>query len=407
MGILLIVLALLIFYKRKFNSHQLSPSHFIVLCYIGLLVLSFVFTVFLKMETPEYHFFSLIYFLLCLFALFIPLVKHHGRCADFRVDDRFMVFISYIIVFGGLINIYYNLSNHSIAEIAMDFGAARAEYYANTDGTGIATKLVDRIAINLFPLMAFALPLSLYNLVNKRKCMAVLLFIASLSYITNSLVIASRQELFLWVGSAVIAFLMYKDYLPSKATKIITLLFSSIIIVVGIVIGIITFSRFSDRAFESLFGYAGVQPFNSAYFLENLSSQCRWGQVNFSTYLGRPYIYQLNEVFNSAEYLNVFGTVVGSLYLDFGYFTVVFAFLFANVINKILSYFASIGSFLYYYTYVLYANFMFAGIFYNRYQTPSMMKPLLAVGVCLLLYEIFLRRKKNYINSPRTNQITN
>jgi oligosaccharide repeat unit polymerase len=355
-------------------------------------------------EIRDYSYFSMLYFFLCLLVLFIPLVYHSGLLINYPLSKQFVRIFSIIVIISGFLNIYYNLSTHTLAEIVIDFGAARAEYYENTDGTGVQTNPVFWLAINLFPLLFFALPLSFYNFSRKKKKQAILLLIASFAFFTHAIVEASRQELFLWIGNAVISFLMYRDAFSTKTKVVLYSTLGVVGVVLVVLIGLITFSRFGGDGegdvLASVFGYFGSQPFNAASFLELLQSQELWGRANFSTLLGMPYVYQLNDVLNAPIYLNVFGTIVGHFYLDFGYLTLFFCVIYAWFFKRILDYFYAHKCVLYYYVYIIYVNLMFAGLFYNRFNSPGMIKPFTAFGIILFMYDIITHSKRNRVSVP-------
>lgn len=242
--------------------------------------------------------------------------------------------------------------------------------------------------------------MAMYQLSKRQnRILGILLIIVSSSSLISSLKIAERQGILLYIGNVLFSYLIFKnDFSKSIRNKI--LLISAIILGLSItLIGAISFSRFgedSDTLISSLVDYSGIQPFNAAYFLEKLHNQALGGRLNFPFLTRTPMILQINDEISAAEYLNVFGSIVGSYYLDFGYFTVFVIIFVAILFYRLMNIFKRKGSLLFFYFYCLYFNIMFIGVFYNKYNSPPEIRNLILLGVIIWCTEKISQAQNSY-----------
>ena len=277
--------------------------------------------------------------------------------------------------------------------------AARNEYYSTYGELEVATTISERVASNIVPIIFMCWPIAMYQLSRgHNKKLGILLIIVSCSSLIDSLKIAERQGLILYIANALFSYLIFKDdFSKSTRKKIVTIS----ILIIGLLVtlvGAITISRFgdnNDRLLVSLANYSGVQPFNAAYFLEELNSQALGGKLNFPFLTGTPMILILNDEITSSEYLNVFGSIVGSYYLDFGYLSIIPIAIVSGLFLGLMKIFKRKGSFIFFYIYCLYFNIMFVGIFYNKYNSPPHIRNIILLGILIIVLEKIYRVNAN------------
>lgn len=346
----------------------------------------------------DYSYFSMIYYIVCLVIFLVPLLKNTGGSESFSFPRQTSKIISCILIALGLISLFFELKDFNLSELMVNWLAARNEYYSDYGNFEIATSLSERISSNIKPLMFMCWPLAMYQLSRgKNKTLCILLIIVSCSSLFSSLKIAERQGLILYMANILFSYLIFKNEFSKKVRK--KILSFSVIILGALItlIGAITLSRFGEddsSLIESLANYSGVQSFNAAYFLEELHTQALGGKLNFPFLTGSPMILILNDEINSSEYLNVFGSIVGSYYLDFGYYSIFVIVLVSTLFMVLMKSLKKKRTLLYFYVYCLYFNMMFIGIFYNKYNSPPHIRNLILLGIFILVLENILRSKK-------------
>lgn len=393
MLVILLFLIIWFYYRMERKRQGFTPSVLVMLVFIGSLFLSCIYYFY---NSSLYHFgiISTIYYALSLIMFFLPLSFFSGKMDDVQLPKKTLDFFSWIIIVGGAIYIIITISNINIVEVLMNWGDMRGEYYKEYGDSKIATNIYERIASNIYPLLFFALPLAFYHYSHGNRKMSTLLFIASTSLLVYGFSIAARQEFVLWILGFASSFLMFNRGLSKKNIKKMIIISTILVGGVGAILYIATMSRFGETdALGSLFGYTAAQPYNAGYFLEKLGSQRLWGQANFCYLVGKPYITEYNNVINSPEFLNVFGSIVGSYYLDFGYFSLFFIILVAVFFVSFMRYFKKRGSILFFYMYVIYLNMMIVGVFYNKYVDPPSVRAFFLIGLLLYFYEQFTSKK--------------
>lgn len=356
--------------------------------------------VFYKKDIYEYSYFSMIYYVVCLTIFFIPFLRFSGTSQSFSFPKQSVNILSYILIWLGTIALFFELKDFSLSELMTNWLAVRSEYYSDYGNFEIATTLSERIASNIKPWLFLCWPMAMYQLSKRQnRILGILLIIVSSSSLISSLKIAERQGILLYIGNVLFSYLIFKnDFSKSIRNKI--LLISAIILGLSItLIGAISFSRFgedSDTLISSLVDYSGIQPFNAAYFLEKLHNQALGGRLNFPFLTRTPMILQINDEISAAEYLNVFGSIVGSYYLDFGYFTVFVIIFVAILFYRLMNIFKRKGSLLFFYFYCLYFNIMFIGVFYNKYNSPPEIRNLILLGVIIWCTEKISQAQNSY-----------
>lgn len=398
---IVILLVLLYLFRRSYRKHGVSPSLFVVATFLLSTVLGFLYLAMYGKEVYSYSYFSMIYYASTLAVLLFPLLKFPGFASSFTFPQPITNYLSYFLILGGFVSLYSSLQDFSFAEMAGNWAEVRAGYYDTWNDFEIATSLHERIEVNVSPLLYLCPPLAFYYLSKNKKAMGFLLILASLTTLIESIKIAERQDLLLWLVDYAMAYIMFYNNLSSgfrKTVFVVSAISGSLIV---ILIATITLARFGegDDLIRSLYSYSAVQPFNAAYFLENLSDQSLGGRLNFSFIVGGKLITEINDHIRTATFLNSFASIVGSYYKDFGYYTIFVACVVSFIFYQIISFAIIKKSLLAFYFYCLYFNIMFAGVFYNKYSSPILFRMIVFLAVLIILYEnLFPKNKriKNY-----------
>lgn len=395
---LLLLFVLIYISARMYKKRGITSSLIIVLAYLLSTILGIVYKYLYPKEIEDYSCFSMIYYTVCLFIFLIPLIKNNVDRNAFVFPEKSTKILTIIIILGGFTVIYSDIMNFDVGRIGMSWVEQRNDYYQNYQDDIIATTWYDRIASNIRHLMVLSLPLFYYQLSKGNKVFAVLLGVSSLSILANSIMNASRQEFILWLGGAVYSFYMFKKSMSDKTIRHVKVVMG---VTGGMVVSLIvaiTLSRFgSDTGHDTLslfLNYSGVQPYNAAQFLEKLNSQAQWGNINFPFLKGIPAIKVINDYINAPFYLNVFGSLVGSFYLDFGYYSIFFIVLYSLFFDGLLSYYKKRKSLAYFYLYFFYCDIVFSGMFYYRYISSERIRMIFLVLILIICFDFIISRRK-------------
>lgn len=396
---LIILAVLLIIARRKYKETGTTGTLIILYSFILSTFLGVVYKILFPNQVGQYSIFSMLYYLICLILFFVPLLKNNIGWESFYFPEKSTRIISIILIIGGFVVLYSSIVNFDMNRLNMSLLEQRNEYYQNYhEDAVIATRWYDRISSNIRHLMILSIPLFYYYLCKNEKKYAVLLGSASLSLLAMSIMNASRQEFILWVGCTLYSYFLFRSGLNEKTkhgVKLFLWIFGGLSIAAVVAI---TLSRFGAgtgyNTWNVFFQYSGAQPYNAARFLEELHSQAQWGKINFPYLWGSGYVKEINDYIESPFYLNVFGSLVGSFYLDFGYFTVFFVFIYSLLFDKLLSFYKRKNSFAYFFLYNIYCDIIFSGMFYYRYITSERIRILVFVLFLIIIIDNSYSKKK-------------
>jgi hypothetical protein len=190
-------------------------------------------------------------------------------------------------------------------------------------------------AAYLFSLM---MPLGFYWIATRRRwLLGTALLAASCSYVVFVLSHVGRDALIIWGSAFAFNLLLFLRNLSARAKTLLLVSCSVMVSILAILFYMITVDRFSaqnEKAIYTYASYAGQSPIHfSEWFLGD--RPLYYGQYNFNIF------YRLGSLFGVTEwnqefvrdaaqetmvsekyYLNVFASIVGSVFLDFGYGTI-------------------------------------------------------------------------------------
>lgn len=386
---ILIAAVVLFFLIKIYRKQGVSPSLFLVASYFLVTLLGFSYMSMYEKEVYDYQYFSMLYYATCLAILFMPLLKISGFSYMMTFPPKVVKIVSIILIITGILSIYFTIVGFDFAKFALGWSEIRGEYYQETEaGLEASKNIFDRITWNFAFILYLAMPLGVQQLAQGNKKIGIMLLLSSFSIVVSSIVDAERQDLVTWIAGAIFSYLMWKNEMSRKVKKILRNSFVIIGVLIICLIVSITLSRFEDKDFwESFYAYAGMQPINAAYFLEKLSNQAQWGKINFPLFTGTNYVLLLNDIINAPISLNIFGSMIGSFYLDFGYLTIVIVTIISLFFYHLIHHAQRRHSFLAFYLYVTYFTMLFGGIFYFKFNSPPQERMVIMMGILIVLLE--------------------
>ena len=386
----ILLFVLVRYYKKK----GLTPSLFVIFVFLLSSGMTLVYA-WSGDVTNQSNLFTDIYYILNLLFFYIPLLNNNIVSKEAYFPSQVVSTLSYILIISGGITLWSVISNINLAETIENWSSLRDEYYSTLRDMTVATSFSEKVQANFIHILPLSIPLFVYNFIKGDKVKAIALLIVSFALVLYALTKAERQGLLVYMSDFIFSILFFKDRM-SKAfkQKIITACGVTLSLIVAILIAI-TISRFGDKQggiLDSLFGYGGAQPVNAAMFLEEIEDQKLNGQLNFPYLVDKELIVQINDYVRSPHYLNVFGSIVGSFYIDFGYTSIIYVILFVLVFHNVLRYFKRTKSFAYFYLYYLYYQIMFLGVFYYGYSSPPLVRIIIIFLILIVLLEIIAKK---------------
>jgi len=401
----MIVIFLVLFFiaKRLYKSKGITPSLFVVATFLVSTIIGIVYRIHMPMSIyTDYNYFSMIYYALNLAVLLFPLIVNMGLYSDFSFPANCINKISALLIVGGIMALIYEIQEIDFSIIAANWSDIRNDYYSTMEDTKSVSSLYGKVGVNFEHVLFFAVPLSFYHLSKREKHISFLLLLVSFSVLFHSLRMGERQSILLWLSYVVMSYLIFKPVLSNKVKKHIgrLLLFSSLLL--GLILALITFSRFgedgNDRLLQSLYAYSGEQPYNAAFFLEKLSQNTLGGKLNFSFLFGEQSIYIINDFFTTDFYLNSFSSIVGSYYKDFGYYTILVSISVSSFFFYLMKRVKINNTLLFLYIYCIYFNMMFVGVFYNKYTNPTLIRNIVIFGIIIYFIELLSKQTKSELD---------
>lgn len=393
---ILLSIILIVLCKRQYKKYGVTTSMLVLSLYTLSACLSVAYRYIFPEDAYKFSFLSEIYYIVCLLIFLFPILRFSINANILDFESKLLNIISFIVAFGGIVVIVSNILKFDMGRLAYSWAEQRNEYYSNMYDYSIASSWYDRIASNCRHITFLAIPLFFYYSIKQNRIMSILLGIASFSLASMAIINASRQELVIFLVLIIFSsILFYKEM--SGPTKHKLMLVTIVLISTSVVlVSAISISRFMNGSsldfIKSLFAYSGEQPFNASLFLEDLHDKALWGRVNFPYLLGESQITQLNDVISASYYLNVFGSIVGSFYLDFGYYSVFFALLFSGLFCYLLNFAKNKSAVLYFYVYMIYNIFIIYGVFYFQQNSSECIR----IMTFMFFLILFLSKKNSY-----------
>ena len=279
------------------------------------------------------------YYVVALGTLLLPVVmfdETHSVTTDAN-DTEIEVYISYFLVVVGVFSVAYNFSDMASA-LNGDLDENRRWTTSEANQVVTIPSVLAAYAAYLFSLMV---PLGFYWLATRRRSLlGTALLAGSCSYLVFVLRHVGRDVLVMWGSAFAFNMLLFWRNL-SGITKVIMLVgYSVALLILGVLFLLITSDRFSTEKTGYIYPYANYAGQSPVHFSEHFlaSRPLGYGQLNFNIVYRLGALAELTEynryftedavayTMSSENYfLNVFSSIVGSFFQDFGkYGTVLF-----------------------------------------------------------------------------------
>lgn len=378
MVVILFLLFLFLFlrYKNKSGNTKVLLGFYLISSFFSLV--NYIYQI-----VPYEHMnnFAILYYIICLYMLLYPFLKN-GQFVykDYDFSPKLLNIISWILIVTSIIAMAYNLTSLIPKVNKLDeFFELRANYYNDLRlGPKNQTQqqpLLQTLA-NLPLYVSYLTPICcFYNILKGNNKLGILLLISSFSNPIRLMLVGEREASLVVIANFIFAYYFFCNDFTREMRKKVKLLVSIPFIFLGAFIILMTILRFSDGLVESLIVYIGYQPYNFIDFFDHLSSQTLDGRLNFGYLFPKEMrlVENLNYYVNSPKSLNVFAGIVGSLFLDFGYYTIfvclLFSILFSTIFKRILSRNEKKLPFLHFFLQIFLYQVLFMGIFYNDYNS--------------------------------------
>ena len=349
---------------------------------------------------------AILYYIVCIYILLFPYLKRGTYTSqNYYFPPRLIRIISFVLIIGGLVNLYYSVPRlFTIQTLVNNISDIRQAYYQGMDILNLGPQSLLEVLSNVLLYLSYLSPICcVYYYLRGNYKLAILLFLSSLARPVNLMTIGEREAILIWVSNYLFAYFFFLDEFTELARKKISkigLLVSSPLLFFFI---LITFSRFSDSdggIMSSIFTYAGDQPFNFSKYFTQLSSQALGGKLNFS------YLFPederltglITDHFSSSIEVNAFASIVGSYFLDFGYWTIFVVFVVSIIFSVLFKVIARRTNgklpFAHFFVLLFMYQILFIGIFYNDISSVYYVGCFFFVLGCLLLYSFFFTKEK-------------
>ena len=273
-----------------------------------------------------------IYYAVCMLISLWPfLVLGKLDCRYFSISEGILKYLSYVLIFFGLIDFISSsidlFNNRAI--LMNDIGQLRMNFYDTMDEVAGDRSIFDKLTIMVKYLQYLSPFCCIYFITKRKNTLAWLLFIASISFPLHNMVIGEREASLKFLANYAFCVIFFRPHLSHETKK--KLLRGGLIGISPFILFIVvmTIARASITGIstgDNIFAYGGDQPFFFTHIFNDASiaSQALGGRMCFRYFfpINERMQNQINDYINSDIYLNQFGGLPGSFYLDFGYYAI-------------------------------------------------------------------------------------
>lgn len=287
------------------------------------------FSDFLDYNKINISFHSVIFLFLCLSILISGFFKiEKGLSRDtkplsfwkIKYFILFIIIISFISIISSIMS-YNSLSN-------MDIGDIRFNYNQQTLYKTINSTILGYFVLfgNLFYVVSIFLFNYIFKYYPRKKLIIILLLISSTTVIFSNLTIAGRDGIVLWILMLIGNFFLFSNKLAKSQKKQYIMIVSLFLMPVIYIFIYTTAGRFGgeqSNIIDNILDYFGQSFINFSKIFDLFPNGTYFGKMTFPVFF--PYsetisIANLNQTFTDTNFnLNVFSTLIGSFYIDFGY----------------------------------------------------------------------------------------
>lgn len=337
---------------------------------------------------------SVLYHFFCLFLLLegfyqieksirleLPRIRF-GRLLWFLMP---VIIISFISIYDS-VNLLSKVSGMSVVEI-------RSAYNQNDlyeQRSGLLISYIRGLSFILYPICIFFFFYISHFYPNK-IFFALLLIISSLSIGIGGLTIAGRDTLVQWIIMFGCNYLFFKPLITKKLKRIILIIGSIAIIFSSVAIVFITMQRFGEQrkdVIDSALSYFGQGFINFSKYFELFPNGSFFGKTTFPVLFPvaeRVSFAHLNDNFPTISFdLNVFTTMIGNFYMDFGYLGTIILSLFIYFLLLFIKLLRN-KSFSYYFLFLYILQILICGLFWFMHSSLMFQK----IFLLLLLVSLY------------------
>lgn len=360
-------------------------------------------------KISELDLYSTSYYVACVvisLSPFLLLGKYDSR--RFVFSKQLMYYVSLFLIVFGLIELFTSAASlyTNREAIAVNIVSLREGFY-DTLGDASNNTFFQKALIFVLAFQYMSPFCSMYNLSRGNNSLALWTALASLCVPVHGMTIGERESILVFFSNWAFCYIFFRNELSianSKVVKRVGFWTAIPFVLFFFAMSLGRFGSSSGGTFNSFLSYGGNQPFFFSYLFNtpSIEAQKLGGRFCFQ------YLFpsnerawrQLNEYISADEYLNQFGGLPGSMFLDFGYLSifVIIAIALAYLIiikrAKITN-----GRYPFYLLFLFYFSYqvLFMNIFYFDFTyLPRILLSVLFFGLTIL----FSDRSVNRINKP-------
>jgi oligosaccharide repeat unit polymerase len=339
------------------------------------------------------------------YGFFLIEKKLPGTIKAVKFSSLELIIVVLIIL--SLLSIYDSINRFSQVKY-LSIEERRYGYNQRTifeDRTGALIAYITQYASIFFVIVLFLFNY-LFKYYPKKKLLIFLLLLSSTTIIFANLVIAGRDGIIKWFFLLAGNYLLFSRKFTTSEKKSYALIVSVLIIPAIMLFIFTTKGRFGTEesaVINSILQYYGQGFLNFSNFFDTFSKGSFFGRMTFPIFFNQPvHISNLNDTFANINFeMNVFPTIIGSFYLDFGYWGTI-------LITTIIFFFFRLIAFikvntLFYTILVLYFfQSIICGVFYYMDYSPPFHKIIAFIFVYIFFLKFPLRKssfKRITINS--------
>lgn len=330
-------------------------------------------------KSAELDFLSISYYLLCMLISLLPYLYLGKKDSDnFQIPYNLLKNVSIFLIILGLIELFssfvFIFSN--LNAFLYNIVSIRDGFY-ETLGDVSQTSIFEKILIFVRPLQ-FMLPFCcLYFISMGNKKLAIWSAIASMCVPVHGMTIGERESILVFFSNYAFSYLFFRPKLKEDLKQRLKKTGLIAMIPFALFFASMSSGRFGEKeggVFGSFLAYGGKQPYFFSYLFNNphIDAQKLGGRFCFQ------YLFpsnerawkQLNEYISADIYLNQFGGMPGSLFLDFGYYSILIVILFSLAYYLMIKRCKKIdGKYPFYILFLFYFSYqvLFMNIFFLRH----------------------------------------
>lgn len=321
--------------RTYYIKHGINVGTFLLLLYFVSVLLTLIESFWGPINHPTLEPDATFYYTVCvLISLWPFLLLAKYDCSFFEFSYIKICFLSYFLVFFGLIEVVTSVVDiyNNRAIFFGNIADVRLNFYDNTlDNVILNRSVFDKVIILMHYLQYMTPFCSIYMLSRGNTKFAFLLSVASLGFPLHNMTIGEREAILIFFSNWFFCFIFFRSLLSKKTKKKfkrIAFIFALpfVVFFVAMTVGRFLSAQSNIGGIESLLRYGGDMPFYFSHiFIDPSIEAQKLGGVASFNYLF-PVSERLhggyNEYINSDIYLNQFGGLAGTFYLDFGRYAI-------------------------------------------------------------------------------------